>query len=245
MGCVDVSCADEAEVSSIGAKSNSVGVSCVGVVGGSVFIVGVLVICFLGVSVWSQGYLGLRGVTIFRRDCIEVSLCLGETIGLACSVESVIDMSGGDVVACGEGVVTCVVSVGVVACDDCVDVTCVDGAGVTCVGGESCVDGVGVPCVGGKEGSVLVVDESFVFCAGIWREDAVSFGCWVGGSGVVFFGFTVRVGIVFCSRVSTTDCIVGDRNCNVWSSDKSEMLKLSMSKCFFMFSLRIEWYVSV
>ena len=76
-----------------------------------------------------------------------------------------------------------------------------------------------------------------VVCVGVGRVDIVSFGCWIGGSGVVFCGLVVCVGIGV-SRVSTTDCIVGVSSLRVFSCDMSEM-SMPMLKCFFMFALRI------
>ena len=160
-------------------------------------------------SLWEKGYLCGSAASILRRACIEVFLYLGEIIGLGCFVERGVVLSGGDVVSCCEGEVSCVVCVGVGAGDDCVDVSCVDGAGV------SCVDGEGVSCAGVVEGSVMVVGVSFV---------------WVSRG---FVG-------MFCSRVCTTDCIVGVSSLNVLSCDMSEM-SMPMLKRFFMFALRIVW----
>ena len=148
------------------------------------------------------------------RASSEVFLYLGEIIlflGLFLGrfVERGVVLSGGDMVSCCEGEVSCIVCVGGVAGDDCVDVSCVDGAGV------SCVDGEGVSCAGVVEGSVMVVGVSFVW---------VSCG---------FVG-------MFCSRVCTTDCIVGVSSLNVLSCDMSEM-SMPMLKRFFMFALRIVW----
>ena len=109
------------------------------------------------------GFFCVNRASILCHASSEVFLYLGEIIlflGLFLGrfVERGVVLSGGDVVSCCEGEVSCIVCVGGVAGDDCVDVSCVDGAGVSCVDGvPCCCPGLSFPIGTAQSQCVVIV----------------------------------------------------------------------------------------